>query len=254
MPDFSAYLQRIHYDGPLQPNFETLKALHRAHLCAVPFENLDIALKRPIVLDLEFLFAKIVIKKRGGFCYELNGLFAALLSALGYEITYLSASDAHDSSNYGPEFDHLTLLVRAPGMSAVLADVGWGDTFREPLLADKTEEQLQNGRAYWLEPQDEYRILWQRDSNGASERQYRFTFRPRAYSEFEGMCQYHQTSPDSPFTQKRICTLATPEGRITLTDSRLITTINGQRHEEPIASEQEYLHLLQTRFDIILSE
>lgn len=254
MLDTSAYLRRIRYDGSLQPNLETLKSLHRAHLYAVPFENLDIPLKRPIVLDTERLFDKIVIKKRGGFCYELNGLFAVLLRTLGFDVTYLSASDAHDADAYGPEFDHLLLLVRGPAMPPVLADVGWGDTFREPLFADKSEEQLQDGRAYWLETNDEYRTLWQRDENGTSERQYRFTFKPRAYADFEGMCHYHQTSPDSLFTQKRICTRATSDGRVTLTDSRLMTTIHGQRHEQPVDSEQEYQNLLQTKFDIILAE
>ena len=85
--------------------------MHRAHLLAVPFENLDIHLGRPISLDQDALFGKIVTRRRGGFCYELNGLFALLLRELGFEVTLLSAGVARADGGFGPEFDHLTLLV-----------------------------------------------------------------------------------------------------------------------------------------------
>src|SRR5690242_9417454 len=111
MMDIAAYLQRIGYSGSRVPSADALRALHVAHLQAVPFENLDIHLRRPISLDPERLFQKIVLERRGGFCYELNGLFAALLRALGFQVTYLSASDAHADGGYGPPFDHLALLV-----------------------------------------------------------------------------------------------------------------------------------------------
>ena len=95
MLDVERYLQRIDYSGPTVPTLETLSALHQAHLLAVPFENLDIHLGRAIVLDEEALYDKIVERRRGGFCYELNGLFAALLRALMlekavYEVIYES--------------------------------------------------------------------------------------------------------------------------------------------------------------------
>src|SRR5258706_8881452 len=109
--DITAYLNRIAHRGPIEPTGETLRALHLAHLLAVPFENLDIGLGRPIVLDQAALFDKIVVRRRGGFCYELNGLFAALLRALGFEVTMLSAGVGRAGGGFGPEFDHLTLLV-----------------------------------------------------------------------------------------------------------------------------------------------
>src|SRR5690349_18713825 len=89
--DVSAYLTRISYDGPVEPTLPVLHGLHLAHLRSVPFENLDIHLGRPISLAEEQLFAKVVGQRRGGFCYELNGLFAALLREIGYEVTLLAA-------------------------------------------------------------------------------------------------------------------------------------------------------------------
>src|SRR5689334_17036776 len=109
MLDIPTYLQRIAYRGSLQPTAATLRALHQAHMLAVPFENLDIHLGRPLLLDRPALFEKIVARRRGGFCYELNGLFAALLQALGFDVTMLSARVARTQGGFGPEFDHLTL-------------------------------------------------------------------------------------------------------------------------------------------------
>ncbi len=214
--DIPAYLQRIRYHGSLKPTWETLQGLQLAHLCTVPFENLDISLGRPILLDEQRIFHKLVRRRRGGFCYELNGLFAALLTALGFQVTYLSAEVANAARAFGPEFDHLVLLVESPvDRSATwLADVGFGNNYRQPLLAHSTAEQVQGGRTYWLEPQGEYRLLWQRDAAGSSERQYRFTFQPWRFEDFAATCRYHQTSPESSFTRRRICTLALPGGRL----------------------------------------
>lgn len=255
--DIPAYLQRIRYYGSLQPTTATLQALHRSHLYTVPFENLDISLGRRILLDEERLFDKIVRRRRGGFCYELNGLFALLLTALGFDVTYLSASDAYADGSFAPEFDHLVLLVKTPADldpdTGWLVDVGWGDTFRQPLNAYSTAEQQQDGRAYWLEALGEQRLLWQREPGGEIERQYRFTFQPRRLAQFEPMCRYHQTSPESSFTRRRICTLAIPGGRLTLTDSRLITALDGRRSERSVSDGEEYNRLLRGLFGVTLA-
>ena len=102
MLDVPAYLARIRYTGPATPTYETLRALHYAHLLAVPFENLDIAVKRKIVLDEDAILRKIIHQRRGGFCYELNGAFAALLKALGFHTTLLSARVARDTGGESP--------------------------------------------------------------------------------------------------------------------------------------------------------
>jgi N-hydroxyarylamine O-acetyltransferase len=273
--DRAAYLQRIGYHDSLEPTAETLRGLHRAHMLAVPFENLDIHLGRPIMLDEAAMFDKIVRRRRGGFCYELNGLFAALLRDLGYDVAMLAAGVARGDGSYGPEFDHLTLLVRglddgsrrpetsqttslsrtpySPSPISWLADAGFGDSFREPLRFVEGIEQPQDGRAYRLDraPDGEYWTMLQQDG-AAWQSQYRFTLRPHAHAEYTEMCHYHQTSPQSSFTQRRICSRATPCGRVTLADMQLIITEDGERTEQALDGEEERRAVLHERFGIDL--
>ena len=220
--DLKAYLERINYHGATTPDADTLRALQVAHLLAVPFENLSIHNQEPIVLDDEALFAKIVARRRGGFCYECNGLFAWLLRALGFDVTMLSAEVANADGGFSQPFDHMTLMVRLE--QRWLADVGFGDSFLEPLMLDERGEQVQGNRAYRIVPDGEYLVLSQRDA-GEWSPQYRFTLRPYHYEDYAEMCRYHQTSADSHFTRGRICSRTTEEGgRISLSDLRLIET------------------------------
>jgi N-hydroxyarylamine O-acetyltransferase len=241
------YLDRIHYQGPVTPSTEVLRSLHRAHMFAVPFENLDIGLGREIICDEGRVLHKIVTERRGGFCYEMNGALAALLRALGFKVSLLSARVSGDGSD-GPEFDHLTLRVELE--ESWLADVGFGDSFVEPLLLEPDIEQEQFARRYRLTSAASGLCL-EANTDGAWMKQYVFTLQARQLSEFAAMCHYHQTSPDSPFTRKRVCSLATPEGRITVTGDKLIETRNGVR-EEWALTEDERLAILRERFGVNL--
>ncbi|HJX29731.1 MAG TPA: arylamine N-acetyltransferase [Thermoanaerobaculia bacterium] len=246
-----AYLDRIGYRGSLDPTAETLRALQIAHLQTVPFENLSIHAAQPIVLDEEALFDKVVTRRRGGFCYELNGMFATLLRALGFQVDLLSAGVRRIKGGFGPEFDHLALAVTLA--ERWLADVGFGDSFREPLLLDERGEQARGDQVYRLDEDGDHLILMQRQgTEGAWERQYRFSLQPHELGEYEEMCRYHQTSPESHFTQKRVCTLATPDGRVTLSDLRLITTRNGVRQERMLESEAEHAVTLRELFGVVI--
>lgn len=247
--DAAAYLQRINYDGPLKPSAEALRQLHLAHLLSVPFENLSIHWREPIVLDDAALFEKIVGRRRGGFCYELNGLFAALLRALGFQVTMLSAEVANAEGEFGPPFDHMTLLVTLE--DRWLADVGFGDSFREPLLLDNRELQFQGGEAFRIEQHDTNFVMWRRPENGDWQAQYRFTIEPHDYADYAEMCRYHQTSPQSHFTQKRICSRATRDGRVSLSEMRLITTRGRERKEVELASDTEYAKALREKFGVL---
>src|SRR5690242_9646293 len=140
MLDVRAYLDRIGYSGGIEATAENLRALHRAHLLTVPFENLDISVGRKIVVDQEAILKKIVELRRGGFCYELNGAFAALLRALGFRVTLLSARVARESGDEGPEFDHLALLVDLE--DPWLADVGFGELFLQAIRMEVGTEQM----------------------------------------------------------------------------------------------------------------
>ena len=146
MLDIPAYLSRIGYAGSTQPTAETLRAIHRAHLLTVPFENLDIGLSRKIECDADAAVRKIVEKQRGGFCYEMNGAFAALLRELGFQVTLLSARVAREDGGEGPEFDHLTLRVDL--QEPWLADVGFGESFMEPLRLQPGQVQKESRRSF----------------------------------------------------------------------------------------------------------
>jgi len=247
--DIPAYLERIAYHGPLDVTPDTLRGLHLAHLYAVPFENLDIHLGRPLSLDGAALYDKIVTRHRGGFCYELNGLFSALLRELGFRVTMLSAEVAREAGGFSPEFDHLALRVDLA--EPWLADVGFGDGFRLPLRLDDTADQAQRDSTYLIIPDGEYSVLLRRKAGGDWTPQYRFTPQPHALADFAERCRFHQTSPESHFTQGRICTLATPEGRVTLSGMRLICNTAGGRTESLLTGEAAYAAALRERFRVI---
>jgi N-hydroxyarylamine O-acetyltransferase len=250
--DIHTYLERISYDKAVQPDVGTLIGLHCAHLLTVPFENLDIQLGRPIRLTEKALWEKIIVHKRGGFCYELNGLFAWLLEQIGYKVTYLNGRVYNSDGKRGREFDHLTLLVEIPNqLTRWLADVGFGDSFVEPLKLELEGEQTQGLRAYRLERVDDGIDLWQRDFAGTWSRQYFFDFQPRIFpTDYETSCLYHQTSPKSSFTHNSIVSRLTPDGRVTLDNKHLIITQNGQRTSRLVNSDKEYWALLKKHFGI----
>jgi N-hydroxyarylamine O-acetyltransferase len=247
--DVQRYLARIGYYGPTVPTLDALRALHLAHMRTVPFENLDIPRGRRIVLDEASLFDKIVLRRRGGFCYELNGLFAGLLRALGFEVKMLAARVPRSDGSLGIPFDHLALRVELE--EPWLADVGFGSSFSEPLRLAKEVYQQQDGVAYRIAADGAERLLLRFDS-GAWTPHYQFALEHYRLSDFAGGCDYHQTSPDSPFTSRRICSLATPEGRVTLSDLKLIVTHGTERTEQLLANENEVALALRERFGVVL--
>jgi N-hydroxyarylamine O-acetyltransferase len=268
--DLQAYLSRINYDGPLEPNADTLCRLQVAHLLAVPFENLSIHADEPIVLDDDLLFQKIVERRRGGFCYELNGLFSTLLRTIGFEVARLSAQVADGAGNFAPDFDHMALLVTLDDQW--LVDVGFGDSFVEPLRLRTAESQVQGDRtkakvrrkkekveekiSHRIDRDGEYLMLWQlkgADQNSDWKPQYRFTLNSYQYSDYLARCEYHQTSPESHFTQSRICSRLTSSGRITLSGMNFITTEGAEKQERPVRDQEEYAKLLREHFGIVMT-
>ncbi len=224
--------------------------MHRAHLETVPFENLDISRKRRIVIDEAAFARKVVEENRGGFCYELNGAFAALLREMGFHVTLLSARPAHADETPGPEFDHLALRVDLD--EPWLVDVGFGEGFLEPLLLKPGIEQKQVNGIFRVKCKGDSFSVQRPQPDGSWKTEYFFTLTPRRLEDFAEKCHYHQTSPESHFTQKRLCTRATSSGRITLSDMKLITTANGGRRERILASEEELEHALKQYFGIVL--
>ncbi len=260
--DIAAYCARIGVSGPLPPTAATLRRLHHAHMLAVPFENLDIHWGRPIVLEEARLFEKLVTQGRGGFCYEQNGLFAMVLRELGFSVDLLEARVGANPWEDSLPWDHMTLQVTLK--ERWLADVGFGDGFREPLLLDEAGSQARTEGTWRVEHDGCEGLHSSRTTAGDWKPEYRFRLRPCRLTDFVPGCEHHQHSPESHFTQQRVCSLATKTGRITLSDQRLIQTEgfpsrtiaavtesgNVQRRERDLADETEFLQLLRERFGI----
>ncbi|WP_367123480.1 arylamine N-acetyltransferase [Streptomyces phytohabitans] len=230
-----AYLARIGADRAAAADAEALRVLHRRHLTAVPFENLSIHLGQDIVLDERPLLAKIVDDRRGGFCYEVNGTFAALLRALGYGVDLLAARP-YAGKRLAVPYSHMALRVRTVDGSVWLADVGFGKHSEYPLLLDAEGEQPDPGGVFRIVPAADGDLDVLRD--GAPE--YLLDTRPRALADFEAGCWYNRTSPDSHFTGSLVCSRLTEDGgRRTLSGRLLVTTsARGARTERELAADE----------------
>jgi N-hydroxyarylamine O-acetyltransferase len=217
---------------------------------SVPFENLDISQGREIVCDEDRFFHKITHQRRGGFCYELNGAFAALLRTLGFSVALLSARVSREDGSASPEFDHLALRVETEG--SWLADVGFGDSFLAPLRLKAEVEQEQAGDRFRIVEVGDLMIVQRAKPGEFWKSQYQFTLTPYQLEDFASRCKFHQTSPESHFTQQRICSLPTKDGRITLSDLKLIRTVGQTREEHTLQNEDEWHAALAQYFGVRL--
>ena len=248
-PEVRAYLDRIGAERPAVLDADALAVLHRAHLLTVPFENLSIHLAEPISLDEGDLIAKIVTRRRGGFCYELNGAFALLLEALGAQVTRVAARVYGGEGKLGPLFDHLALVVRLPGGSgAWLADVGFGSNSTYPLRYDSRDHQHDPGGRFTLAGTTDGDVELVKDG----ELQYRLEQRERHLDDFVPTCWWQQTSPDSHFTLSTICSRLTEDGRISLSGRTLIRTSGAARTEQELGADGEVLAAYRDHFGIVL--
>lgn len=221
-----------------------------ADVINVKSELIQLSFEFRTIRDEENILHKVVAEHCGGFCYELNSAFAALLRALRFQVTLLSGRVARADGSESPEFDHLALRVDLE--LPWLADVGFGDSFLEPLLLRPNIEQKQAVGSFRMVEKSASLAVERQQPDTSWKTQYLFTLTPRRLQDFTAMCHFHQTSPDSHFTQRRICSMAVPNGRITLADLKLITTQNGTREERILASEEEWHAVLQECFGIVL--
>ena len=247
----AAYLSRLGLnESGLEADEGTLRLLQKRHLLTIPFENLDIHWKRPIILDTDRFYRKIVEEKRGGFCYELNGLFNELLLDLGYTTRLVSARVFNPvKGDFGPEFDHMILEV-ALGDEEYIADVGFGDFIAEPLLFAPGVEQTDREGIFIIEQEDNGSFKIVKKTGVAWIPECMFGDQARNLSEFAEMCDFQQYSPDSHFLKGKICSLMTDNGRKTLTDKSFIVTKNGKKTETPVRTDEEFDRILGDEFGI----
>ncbi|GGV12316.1 arylamine N-acetyltransferase family protein [Streptomyces spectabilis] len=243
-----AYLLRIGAERPAAPTSAALRDLHLAHLRTVPFENLAIHAGEEVDLVEEDLLTKVVDGRRGGFCYELNGAFAALLTSLGFEVEMLQAG-VYQGDRLGIPYDHMALRVRTADGGDWLADVGFGKHSHYPLAFGERGDQSDPGGTFRVAetPDGDLRVLM------GGEPQYLLDPRPRALADFTGGAWYHRTSPKSHFTRSLVCSILTETGRATLSGSRLtVTPHGGEPQVTELATDADVLEAYATRFGIAL--
>jgi N-hydroxyarylamine O-acetyltransferase len=243
------YLKRIGLrEEQVLDDIESLRLLQRSHLVSVPFENLDIHWAYPIVLDVEKFYAKIVERRRGGFCYELNGLFETLLREIGFDTRLVSAR-VFNGTEHGPEFDHAAIIVTIDD-EEYLSDVGFGAFSAEPLKFVEDVEQIDpNGSFVIRHREDGYFEVLKRDE-GAWRSEYIFRNDEHPLDDFAEMCDFQQYAPESHFRKGMLCSIMTETGRKTLTGASFIETNNGSKTETPMTSEEMFYELLSSEFAI----
>jgi N-hydroxyarylamine O-acetyltransferase len=229
-----AYLHRLGFPAGIgDPTAEVLGHLQVAHLDRIPFENLDIHLGVPVVLDGDALARKLTERHRGGFCYELNGAFALLLEDLGFEVERLEARVYAEDGEVTIPFDHLVLRVVAEGRP-YLVDVGFGDNFVEPVPFVTGVDHEDHVGTFRIDERDDGWFDLVQD--GAP--QHRFSPAPHDLDDFAEACTWHQTSADSHFTRNPVCTVRIRDGRVTLRGRRLIVTRAGEREEREVPVDE----------------
>ncbi len=259
-----AYLRRLGADQPAWPTVDALRELHLRHLRTVPFENLSIHLGEEIVLEEKRLLDKVVEARRGGFCYELNGAFGALLATLGYDVTLLAARVYGDGGRLGILYDHLALRVRTVDGGDWLADVGFGAHFHLPLAFGERGEQEDPGGTFRI-AEAGADAAGVRGGHGTVEAAdldvicdgrpvYRLEVRPRVLDDFTAGAWWHSSSPASHFSRSLVCSRITDDGgRITLSGRRFtVTAPDGTKRQREAGTDEEVLALYRDRFGITL--
>ncbi|MDX3453123.1 arylamine N-acetyltransferase [Streptomyces sp. ME02-8801-2C] len=281
----AAYLRRLGVERSVSPTLGTLRELQLRHLVSVPFENLSIHLGEEIVLAEDRLFDKVVGARRGGFCYELNGLFGALLTALGFDVTLLAARVYGDEGRLGIPYDHLALRVGTVDAEGGdwLVDVGFGAHSHRPLAIGQRGEQEDPGGTFLIveagpdsagvrgggvdgdsdSGTDSGAGAGWGAGSGAGDldvvrdgsRRYRLELRPRVLGDFVAGAWWHSTSPESHFTRSLVCSRVTEDGgRITLSGRSLtVTAPGGEREVRELGADSEVLSVYRERFGVELS-
>ena len=246
--DLQAYLERIDFHDPVLVDRNVLYELQKKHLLNIPFENLDIHYGKKISLSILNIYQKVVIEKRGGFCYELNGLFHQLLKEIGFNAKLISARVHTKNGEYSPEYDHLAIIVNLENQD-FLVDVGFGKFSLEPLRLEINKKIKDRFGQFQFKKHnaDYYQI--NKIKNQELIPQYIFSLKERELSEFEERCIFHQTSELSHFTKKKLISIASFDERITLKNSQLKIT-RLEIEEEINFEENQFESKLKQYFDI----
>jgi N-hydroxyarylamine O-acetyltransferase len=253
--DLDAYFARIGYGGPSEPTLDVLRALHALHPAAIPFENLDPLMGRPPSLTMDALQAKLVTGGRGGYCYEHNGLFKAALEALGFKVTGLAARVRWGVAEDAPlrPRTHMTLQLSLPE-GLFLADVGFGGlVLTDPLRLDSHDAQATAHERFRLTPLEGGVLELQAELGQAWRALYRFDRTPYLATDYEPLNWFSGSHPSSPFISSLMAARTSPQGRLTLSDTRFTVRRRDQPPvERTLASMQELKSVLTRDFGLTL--
>jgi arylamine N-acetyltransferase len=248
--DLRAYLERIRYNGEVRADLATLRAVHRAHQYAVPFENLDVQLRRPVVTSEEAAYDKIVGRRRGGWCYEMNGIMGWALREMGFDVTRLSAGVMREQVGDVQLGNHLCLLVRLD--RPYFVDVGFGGSLSEPVPLGPAAFDDHPYRITLTETLDGY---WRFTEHALGD-PFSFDFRavPADEALFATKCSFLQTHAGSPFVQNLVVQRRTSDTHYSLR-GRVLTTLRWAGQEKRLLdSPEELVTTLRERFELDVPE
>ncbi|PZE19521.1 arylamine N-acetyltransferase family protein [Paenibacillus xerothermodurans] len=253
-PEVRAYLERLSYDGPLDGGARTLAELQEHHLHTVPYENLDILRGIPLSLEIQDLFEKIVIRRRGGYCFELNALFGWLLRELGYSVTDYMARFWRDEPNPPPKRRHHVLKVETDG-AFYLCDVGVGGIVpRRPIEMVEGLEYREDAQCYRLEQDATYGWMLLELNNGQWRRLYSFAEEPQLPKDFVMPNYWCETAPDSPFSKHAMVAIRTHSGRNTVAGREFRIFTSNSVHSFIPETKKAYNEALRTYFGLVIDE
>lgn len=245
--DLSAYLDRIGFEGDPRPDRPTLEAVQRGHLLAIPYENLDVQLGRPVSIEPAAAFDKLVTRRRGGWCYEMNGLLGWALGEIGFSVTRLASGVMRQLFGDGAIGNHLVLEVDLDE-GPTLADAGLGDGPISPYAVAEGPFTA-GGVAYRLEAAPGG---WWRLHNRAGANPPDFDFQPGKVDEalLAARCAVLQSDPDSHFVLNLVCQRTLPDGRVHLLGKRLRRWAGDGAVERDLGSAAELVDVLALEFGI----
>jgi N-hydroxyarylamine O-acetyltransferase len=246
--DLKTYLDRIGYERPVRTDLATLRALHRAHLLAIPYENLDVQLGRPVTLARPQIYEKIVERRRGGWCYEMNGLFGWALAEAGFRVTRATGAVRRDLMGDAMVGNHLVLRVDLEE-GTYLADVGFGDGSHDPI---KVEPGSFHSHGFDFRLAKEEGVWWRCFNHrfGGAE-SFDFNLDPADENQLEDRCRFLQTSELSPFVQNAVCQRHTESG-LTILRGRVLrkVTPDGIADERLLENAEDFVSVLAEEFDL----
>ncbi len=245
------YLERIKHTGNFDPSFDSLQAVHQAHLFSVPFEDLDIHLDVPLSLTLNDLLEKVVVSHRGGFCYELNHLFGQLLQSFGFEVSFIAAQVHGEAGAVGDYFDHMALVVN----QTWLADVGFGgSSFLKPLSLEDRNIQPDAAGFYQIRElaPGKFQLMMSPKISESLKPLYNFDLLPQEIAAFQAQCIWKQIHEESHFRKNKICTMATERGRDSLLNQTFTRRMGDDKKIIEITDKVEEKKILRKYFNITI--